>query len=221
VSETPPSGDVRAPDVGMFGHRFIPAPEPSRRLAVVLHGRGDSLEGFLWLPEELELPRLNFLLLNAPQPYFGGYSWYDFAPNQEPGILHGRMLLQRLFADLAAQGWPGASTLLFGFSQGCLMAVDFALRHAEPLAGIVGVSGTVYAPERAAAEMHPQAARQRWLMTHGTTDDVLPIGRTRAQVEVLRAAGVPIEWHEFPKAHEIDFRAELPLLRAWIAARFA
>jgi predicted esterase len=39
-------------------------------------------------------------------------------------------------------------------------------------------------------------------------------------MEQLRTLGVPIEWHEFPKAHTIDPEAELPLIRDWIAARW-
>lgn len=207
------------PEITALEARFVPAPEPSRRLAVVLHGLGDSMAGFFWMPQMLALPRLNYLLVNAPHPYFIGYAWYDIE-NPEPGVLHGRERLRALFGELAAQGWPSAETLLFGFSQGCLMALDFALRWPEPLAGIVGVSGYAFAPERLEAELHPRAREQAWLMTHGTHDELLPIGRTRSHVQHLQALGIPVEWHEYPKAHTIDPEAELPLIRDWIAARW-
>jgi phospholipase/carboxylesterase len=215
------------PAVTALEARFFPAPEPpdaaapqpARRLVVVLHGLGDSLEGFTWMPQMLALPGVSYLLVNAPRPYFVGYAWYDIE-HPEPGVLEGRGRLRRLFAELEAQGWPPEDIVLFGFSQGCLMALDFALRHDRRLAGIVGVSGYAFALERLPAELHPLAREQAWLMTHGRYDELLPIARTRAQVEQLRALGVPIEWHEFPKAHTIDPDAELPLLRNWIAARW-
>ena len=50
----------------------------ARRLMVVLHGLGDSLDGYRWLPEALDLPAMNYLLVNAPDPYFSGLSWYAF-----------------------------------------------------------------------------------------------------------------------------------------------
>jgi predicted esterase len=208
-----------APVITALESRFFPASEPSSRLMVVLHGLGDSMAGFYWMPQMLGLPWLNYLLVNAPHPYFIGYSWYDIE-HPEPGVLEGRALLRRLFAELSAQGWTSADTVLFGFSQGCLMSLDFALRHDQPLAGIVGVSGYAFGLERLPAELHPQARRQAWLVTHGHYDELLPIARSRAQMEQLRTLGVPIEWHEFPKAHTIDPEAELPLIRDWIAARW-
>ena len=62
----------------MLHGEFIPAAEKdSRRLFVVLHGLGDSLAGWRWLPGALDLPWLNYLLVNAPDEYYGGYSWFD------------------------------------------------------------------------------------------------------------------------------------------------
>jgi phospholipase/carboxylesterase len=208
-----------APVIDSLEARFLAAPQASPRLMVVLHGLGDSMAGFYWMPQMLGLPWLSYLLVNAPHPYFMGYAWYDIE-QPEPGVLEGRGLLRRLFAELRGQGWAAADTVLFGFSQGCLMSLDFALRHDERLAGIVGVSGYAFGLERLPAELNPRAREQAWLVTHGTHDELLPIARTRAQMEQLRALGVPIEWHEFPKTHTIDPEAELALIRSWIAARW-
>ena len=206
--------------------RFFPAAEstadgagPGKRLMVVLHGLGDSMEGFYWMPPALELPWLNYLLVNAPLPYYIGYAWYD-SENPAPGVEQGRDLLRRLFAELEAQDWPAADVILFGFSQGCLMSLDFALRHEKKLAGIVGVSGHVHGLERLEAEMHPMAREQAWLVTHGAHDEVLPLARTKGQVEQLQNAGLPIAWHEFAKGHTMDPHLEIPLIRDWIASRW-
>jgi len=63
---------------GMLATDFIPAAEKgSRRLLVALHGLGDSAAGMSWIPEALNLPWLNYLLVNAPDEYYSGFSWYD------------------------------------------------------------------------------------------------------------------------------------------------
>ena len=38
----------------------------SRRLMILLHGLGDSMDGWRWFPEAMKLPWLNYLLVNAP-----------------------------------------------------------------------------------------------------------------------------------------------------------
>lgn len=210
---------TQAPHITALDHRFIPAAQPSRRLMVVLHGLGDSMAGFFWMPGMLNLPAMNYLLVNAPNSYVMGYSWYDI-DNPEPGVLKGRGLLNALFSELEAQGWGPEDVILFGFSQGCLMSIDFALRFAKPLAGIVGVSGYTFGLERLESEMHPQARAQAWLITHGTQDELLPVSRTRAQMETLKAAGIPLAWHEFPKTHTMDPEGEVPLIRQWAEARW-
>ena len=214
------STTVEPPRITTFQHRFIPAERPTGRLAVVLHGLGDSLAGFTWMPEIMGLPWLNYLLLNAPFPYFFfGYAWFDLE-DPAPGVAYSRQQLQALFAELKEQGWHSEDILLFGFSQGCLVSLDFAMRYDEPLAGIVGISGYVLMPEQPEVEIHARAREQAWLVTHGLYDDLLPVQRTHEQIQRLQAAGLPIEWYEFPKEHSIDPDDEIPLLRRWIAARW-
>jgi len=62
------------------------------------------------------------------------------------------------------------------------------------------------------------AAQQRVLLTHGTYDPLIPISRTRAQAQLLRDAGLQIEWREFAKEHTIAGEAELAVIRAFAAA---
>src|SRR5438132_2600526 len=104
---------------------LVPAREKSsRRLMVVLHGLGDSLEGYRWLPEALGLPWMNYLLVNAPDEYYGGYSWFDFGGDIVPGVVRSRKLLFELLDARRAAGFPTDQTTLGGFSQGCLMSID-------------------------------------------------------------------------------------------------
>jgi phospholipase/carboxylesterase len=198
---------------------LIPAAEKgSRRLMVMLHGLGDSLEGYRWMPEALRLPWLNYLLVDAPDKYYGGYSWFDFAGDMRPGVLRSRKLLQALLEVQSANGFPPEQTILGGFSQGCLMAVDVGLRYSHRLAGIIGISGFICDPHKLIAEMPATARQQRLLITHGTLDPMLPLAAMRQQVELLKAAGVKIAWHEFVKEHTIAGEAELRLIRDFIRA---
>jgi phospholipase/carboxylesterase len=158
----------------MLHTELIPAVERgSRHLMVMLHGLGDSIEGYRWLPEAMRLPWLNYLLVNAPDDYYGGFSWYDITGNSAPGVLRSRKLLFELLDDLRSRGYSTEHTTLGGFSQGCLMAIDIALRYPHRLAGVVGISGYVFEPNKVLLELSPVALQQRFLITHGTFDPVV------------------------------------------------
>jgi phospholipase/carboxylesterase len=206
----------------MLHYELIPAKvKDSRRLMVMMHGLGDSIEGYRWLPEEMGLPWLNYALVNAPDDYYGGFSWFDFAGNIVPGVKRSRELLFRLMDQLRTEGFLTEETTLGGFSQGCLMAIEVGLRYPHRLAGIVGISGYVCDPEKLVKELQPAAFQQRLLITHGTLDPMIPFADVREQVNVLKAAGLQIEWHEFTKPHTIAGKKELDVIRRFVKAGYS
>jgi phospholipase/carboxylesterase len=190
--------------------------EAEPRLMIALHGLGDSMEGYRWLPHAMQFPWLNYLLVNAPDRYYTGFSWYPFDDDPGPGIERSRKLLFELLDQMRAQGFATEKTVLFGFSQGCLMSMEVGARYPHRLAGIMGVSGYVHEPERLLRELSPQARQQRFLITHGTRDPLIPIEQVRPQLEMLRQAGLRIDWREFVKAHTIDDALELSVLRDFV-----
>src|SRR5882672_5505859 len=144
----------------MLDAEFIPATTRSHRLMIVLHGLGDSSAGFAWLPEALGLPWMNYLLVNAPDPYYGGYSWYDFAGEMGPGVLRSRKMLFDLLDARRAAGFPTNETIVAGFSQGCLMTIEMGLHYPHQFAGLVGISGYAFEPEQAVKKLPPVALKQ-------------------------------------------------------------
>jgi phospholipase/carboxylesterase len=201
----------------MLDSLFVSAAEKdSKWLMVVLHGLGDSLAGYRWMPDALGIPWLNYRLVNAPDHYFGGYSWYDFAGQPGPGVERSYKELVRLLEDLEASGFPPERTFLFGFSQGCLMTLEVGLRHVRKFAGCIGVSGYLHGPEDIARRLSPLARQQRFLVTHGIRDPLIPYDAVRRQIEELKALGISIDWREFDKEHTIAGDEELEVIRDFI-----
>jgi phospholipase/carboxylesterase len=204
----------------MLHSELLPAREKnSRRLMIMLHGLGDSIEGYRWLPEAMNLPWLNYLLVNAPDDYYGGYAWFDLNDIM-PGVLRSRSLLFEVLDDLRRRGFPAEQITIGGFSQGSLMAVDVGLRYPNRFAGIVGISGWVCEPENLLKERSPAARQQRLLLTHGTGDPLLPIAQVRPQIPLLKAAGLNVEWCEFDKVHTI-IEEEIVLVRDFVRAGYS
>jgi phospholipase/carboxylesterase len=204
----------------MLHAEFIPATDKtSRRLMVMLHGLGDSIEGYRWWPEALGLPWLNHLLVNAPDEYYGGFSWFDI-DDQAPGVQRSRKLLFDLLDDLRAKQFPADQITLGGFSQGCLMTMDVGLRYPHRLAGLVGISGWIFELDKTIQELSPVARQQRALMTHGTADPMVPIEKVRPQIPRLKTAGINVDWREFPKVHTIQGEIELAVIRDFVRAGY-
>ena len=199
----------------MLQSELIPAPQKnSRQLMVMLHGLGDSIEGYRWLPEALQLPWLNYLLVNAPDEYYGGYAWFDLN-DIPPGVQRSRQLLFELLDDLRSRGFPPEQITFGGFSQGCLMAIDVGLRYPHRFAGIVGISGWVSQLAKLLQELSPVARQQRLLMTHGTGDPLIRIDPVRGQMPLLKSAGIHVEWREFNKVHTI-IEEEIAVVRDFV-----
>ncbi|MGD0812465.1 MAG: serine esterase [Verrucomicrobiota bacterium] len=200
----------------MLNTEFIAANQASsQRLMIVLHGLGDSVAGYRWWPEAMGLPWLNYLLVDAPDPYYGGFAWYDLG-DPVSGIKRSRDLLFQLLDQLAGKGFPPGGIVFSGFSQGCLMSIEIGARYRHHLAGIVGISGYVYEAEKLVKELAPEAAGQRFLLTHGTQDPLIPIAQVRPQIEILRRGGLHIEWHEFVKGHTIAGEQEMSVVREFV-----
>ena len=209
-----------------FSHRFFPAKNKSpdklmpEKLMIVMHGLGDSAEGYSWMPREFGIDDMNYLLLDAPDDYYGGFSWYDLTGgDQGIGIKRSRNLLLELLTELESLGWATEQIFLLGFSQGCVMCLDLGLRHNKKLAGICGISGYLFKEgedHEFMTEINRQAFNQNWLITHGRFDERVPYLITENQMKELQSFGLPIRFEIFDKTHTIDSAKELPKIREWI-----
>ncbi len=197
---------------------FIPAKTPSKKLMIILHGRGDSSEGFTSLPPFLELDEMNYLLLDAPFEYYTGYSWYPLPPDQLPGITYSSEMLTKVLDELFREDFNAEESFLLGFSQGALLTFEFGARYHKVLAGYIAISGYIYDAQKLLLEMDPQVNKGQWLCTHGTYDAVLPFQTSHEQIEYLQDSGFDITFESYPKDHSID-RDELMMIQKWIKER--
>ena len=210
------------PRIGFFSGRMLKTEfyqadqKDSRNLLLVMHGLGDSIEGYRWVPAMMRLPWLNYMLVNAPDSYFGGYSWYDFAGDAGPGIARSRKMLFELLDLLHEKGFPSEQTIVSGFSQGCLMTWEAGLCYPHRFAGLVGISGYVFQHDQAEKRMSPLAREQKFLITHGNFDQLVPFEDVRKQVQFMKRLGLQIEWREFQKAHTIAGDEEIDVIREFI-----
>ena len=194
---------------------FVPSKVASKKLLIILHGRGDSSQGFSFMPDYLNIPDLNYLLLDAPYDYFGGRSWYDLPPNQEEGIEYSSKILTNILNTLFEEQFDIDQSILFGFSQGSLLTFEFGARYKKALAGYIAVSGYIYDEKKILEDINKDVIKSKWLCTHGTLDDVLPYNISSEQVKYLQDNNFEIEFKSYQKAHTLDEK-EILAIREFI-----
>jgi len=183
-----------------------------RSLVILLHGLGadgDDLIGLqqYWGPL---VPGAEFVSPNAPfpcdmGPY--GYQWFSVQDRSPAAVLAGvRAAAPSLDAfideEVRKRGLDESRTVLVGFSQGTMMSLYVGLRRERPLAGILGYSGRLLAPELLASELR---SRPPVLLVHGDADQVVPYESLARADTALKAAGVPVETLTCPGiGHSID-----------------
>ena len=180
--------DTRMPDSGRVESAVI-----------FLHGYGANGADLLGLADVLaeHMPDTLFLAPDAPEVNAmseAGLQWFPIpwidGSSEEDAMLGLRSASQDLNAyldgvmidfDLLPE-----QVIVFGFSQGTMMALHVIPRRDEPIAGLVVFSGQLLEPE---ALVDDARAFLPILLVHGDQDDVVPIAALPKAVEGLQAAG--------------------------------
>jgi phospholipase/carboxylesterase len=205
----------------MLTYHLVPATSaPATHHALILHGLGDSMHGWLPVTGMLGIPRLGYALANAPRPYHDGFSWFDLAGDfsVDPAQIRASRaalaeLIEHLLKTLAI---PSERLFLIGFSQGALIAMDTVLRSQRRFAGVVAISGFLRLIEEYPDAFGSALASQRILITHGRRDPLIPIQAVRAQKDQLLGLGVALRWKDYDKVHTLDATRELADIVAFL-----
>lgn len=195
------------------GPRFGPAAGgPAEQLVILLHGLGADGQDLIGLAPHWAqaLPNAAFVSPNAPFPCDMapfGYQWFSVQDRTPEAMIAGvRMSAGPLDAfierEMGNAGLDESKTALVGFSQGTMMSLFVGPRRERQLAGIVGFSGRLIAPELLAEEIK---TRPPVLLAHGTADEVVPYASMAEAEKGLKAAGIGVETLDCPGVgHGID-----------------
>ncbi len=208
---------------------FDTGPNPTASV-IWLHGLGADGNDFAPLASELELGDIGpirFIFPHAPvMPVTinNGYmmrSWYDIMEldlvrrEDEAGVRASQEKIEAIIAQERARGVASSRIVLAGFSQGCAMTLHTGLRHPEPLAGLMCLSGYVPISHTLAAEKHAANHATPIFMVHGQYDGVIPISRAQHSRDLLQTLGYQVEWHEYSMDHSVS-DDEIQDIAAWL-----
>ncbi|MBK5934336.1 phospholipase/carboxylesterase [Rhodovulum imhoffii] len=174
-------------------------------LVVFLHGYGANGADLLGLADPLapHMPGTAFIAPDAPENCAGapfGFQWFPIpwidGSSEEDAEAGMRRAVDDLNAFLGElldeEGLTPQRAILFGFSQGTMMALHVAPRHMPEFGGIVGFSGRLLTPEALAEET---VSRPPVLLVHGDADEVVPVTSLPEAGEALTGAGFDVYAH--------------------------
>ncbi len=179
--------------------RKEPQSGTTRSVVIFLHGYGANGADLLGLADPLSehLPDTLFLAPDAPETVAGmpnGFQWFpipwiDGSSEEESarGMISAVDDLDAfLDAVMVDEDLLPEQVVLFGFSQGTMMALHVAPRREDEVAGIVGFSGRLLSPELLEDEV---VCKPPVLLVHGDADDLVPIQSLPEAAEALQKAG--------------------------------
>ncbi|GIZ13871.1 alpha/beta hydrolase [Pseudomonas sp. NCCP-436] len=201
----------------MTAPMILQPPHTPDACVIWLHGLGADRYDFLPVAETLQerLPSTRFVMPQAPtRPVTinGGWSmpsWYDIlAMTPARAIDHEQLeeSAEQVIALIRAEldsGIEAQRIVLAGFSQGGAVVLHTALlRYPETLGGVLALS--TYAPTFSDDMQLADTKRQLpVLCLHGRFDDVVIPDMGRAAFDHLQTHGVPVQWRDYPMAHEV------------------
>jgi phospholipase/carboxylesterase len=167
----------------------------ARRVAVVIHGRGQEPVYMLeHLVLRIDEPDVAWVL-----PVAAGGSWYparfsDPRDANEPWLSQALEACEAAIADVLAAGVPPERVVLTGFAQGGCLAAELIAQTPRPYAGAALLTGALIGPEH-------DVTRPRQLdglpvfMESSRYDEWVPLDRVEATADALEAAGARVERH--------------------------
>ncbi|WP_299359286.1 alpha/beta fold hydrolase [uncultured Paracoccus sp.] len=182
-------------------------PDRATSVVVLLHGYGADGADLLGLADPLSpyLPDTCFHAPDAPEPCVNnpmGRQWFPIPWLDGSTEQQSRQSMVQSVADLDAyldevlerEGLAPDRMVVVGFSQGTMMALHVVPRRADPVAGIVGFSGRLLAPEL----MHEVKVRPPVLLVHGDQDPMVPFASMGLAGDALTGAGFTVYSHVMP-----------------------
>jgi len=177
-----------------------------KQLMVILHGYGADGADLIALGREWRslFPDMLFVAPNAPTVCArnpSGYEWFPLSDRpaedfRREGADMARPVIEGFLADLWTQsGLSAADTVLCGFSQGAMMALNVATSISQPVRAVLAFSGALIP---SAAFESGSGAKPPIALIHGDMDGVVPVELSRTAATVLATRGFDVRLHISP-----------------------
>ena len=171
-----------------------------QQVVVLCHGYGGDGRDISILATNWQrfLPEAVFLCPNAPEVCAvnaQGYQWFDLSSDKEEVILEKSLVAEVIlntFLDQVLDNFQlGTTSLaLVGFSQGCMMSIQIALKKKEQINCLIGYSGKVINQKHLSDKIK---SKPKIFLMHGANDTIVSPTHLLEAKEYLVKHGLKIK----------------------------
>ncbi len=194
-------------------------------LLILLHGYGSNELDLFSFAEELPD---KLLIVSARAPYdipFGGNAWYSINFDDDNGkfsdLDEARKSLTKIsdFIDKIKSTYntDKNNTFLLGFSQGAILSYALSLNYPNKVQHVLALSGCMD-DKLSPATISELNITTDYYISHGTSDQVLPVDWARKAPEFLSANNLKNVYSEYPIGHGVSPK-NFYSLKKWIECR--
>lgn len=195
-----------------------PAAGDARLAVILVHGRGGSAGEMLTLADEFNLRDVAWIAPEASAHTWYPYSFLSPIAQNEPDLSSALAVLRSLVDEVGRAGIPPHRVGLLGFSQGACLSLEFAARHAQRYAAVVGLSGGLIGPPGTPRDYPGSLAGTPLLLGCSDIDAHIPVERVRESAEVFRRLGAEVDERIYPRMGHTINQDELDAARRLLGA---
>ena len=204
-------------------HHLVKSPEnqsanSSFPTILALHGRGSHEQDLIGLAPYFTQ---SLLWISPRGPFelgFNSYEWFQITQigKPDPTKLANSLRTIDHFMEEIVENYPvdNNKLFLFGFSQGSIVSISYALTRPQRVAGVMAQSG--YLPHESGLQVDEAGVKNKpFILTHGIQDPMLPVDWARRTRDTLQKLETHLEYHEFKMGHAIS-EESLRTISTWM-----
>ena len=171
-----------------------------KQIIILCHGYGGDGQDISVLANKWRrfLPDAVFLCPNAPEVCTVnqlGYQWFDMIVENDEAILEKSLVTEKIFNTFLDQVLDNfqldeKNLALVGFSQGCMMIIQIALKKKKQINCLVGYSGKIINKRHLSDNI---VSRPKIFLMHGDKDNIVSPSHLLESKEFLIQQGLKIK----------------------------
>ena len=180
-------------------------------LMIMLHGYGSNEQDLFSFADELPD---ELLIISAKAPLtlgMGSYAWYSIRFSEDSAnfsdTTEAKASLEKIdifISEVKKEFKVNTNNIfLFGFSQGTILSIAYALNNPDKVQHVVALSGYVNQELLQDGFKENNFNNLDLFVSHGSEDQVIPVVWARKTPEFLNALEIKNSYQEYPVGHGV------------------